>query len=243
MRTQATPVSERATMSAWQTMPRIGGVAALVQALAYGLFLLLVLVVLPAQGGIQVADYLNPASLLAKAAAHPQTVPFIVALDLLNIAFGIFPFLLLLALVSHLIQATSNERILALGFALINAALYLAAAAIDSAGLPAFVQLYQQHAQDAITGYRVLETVTLQLGNAAAASYGIAILVATRAAWRTKTLPRPFVWLSLIWGAIAVLSWPFIIIGASGPIVGIIWSVWVGILLIRAPTLAKIKAM
>jgi hypothetical protein len=212
---------------------RAGSLAAFAQALAYLLFLVLVLAVLPAQGGIQVADFLNPASLLAKAVAHPQTVPTIVILDLLNIGFGVFPLLVLFALVQSFPQATIEERVLVVGFVLINTTLYVASAAIDSGGFPAFVQLYQQHAQEAVTGYRVLETVTLQLGNAAAASYGVAVLVATSTAWRTRAVPRPFVWLSLVWGAIAVFSWPFIIIGALGPVVGIVWSVWSGLLLWR----------
>lgn len=100
------------------------------------------------------------------------------------------------------------------------------------------VQLYQQHAQGAVTGYQVLETVTLQLGNAAAASYGIAILIMASAAWRTRALSRPVVWLSFVWGAIAVLSWPFIVIGAVGPIVGIVWSGWMGLVLWRVAATA-----
>jgi hypothetical protein len=215
-------------------MTRLGSLAAFAQALAYLLFLALVLVVLPAQGSIQVADFLDPASLLAKAATHSQTVPTLVTLELLDIGFGVFPLLVVVALMQQLVQATASERYLMLGFIIINTALWLAAAAIDTGGLPAFVQLYQQHPDEARTGYRVLETVTLQLTNAAAAAYGVSILVVTKAAWRPKALPRPFLWLSLIWGAIAILSWPFIIIGAVGPLVGIFWSVWVGVLLWRA---------
>ena len=221
-------------MTKWLSMYRIGSLAALLLALGYLLFVVLVVVVLPAQGGIQVADFLDPARLLAKVAAHPQTVPTIVTLDLFNIGFGVLPFVILLALLQSIPQATRNERTLALGFVLINATLYLAAAAIDSGGLPAFVQLYQQQAQEAVTGYRVLETITLQLGNAAAASYGLATMIVAAVALRTQALSRPFLWLSLVWGAIALLSWPFIVIGAIGPLVGVVWSIWAGVVLWRS---------
>lgn len=215
-------------------MNRLGGIAALLQSCAYLLFLLGVLLVLPTQSGIQVADFLNPASLLAKAAAHQQAISIIVSIDLLNIGFGVFPFLILLALIQSIPQAPSNERILVIGFVLVNTALFVAAGAIDSGGLPAFVQLYQQHPQEAQIGYQALQTVALQLSNAAAASYGVSILIMTRAAWRPKALSRAFLWLSLVWGVIAILSWPFIIIGAVGPIVGIVWSIWAGVLLLRS---------
>jgi hypothetical protein len=220
-------------------MNRLGGIAALLQSGAYLVFLVLVLVVLPTQS-IQVADFLDPGSLLAKAAAHPQAIPVIVTIDVLNIGFGVFPFLVLLALIQGISQATTNERILVVSFVVVNMALFVAAGAIDSGGFPAFVRLYQQHAQGAAAGYQTLETVALQLTNAAAASYGVSILVMAVAAWRTKALTRPFLWLSLGWGAIAVLSWPFIIIGAVGPVVGIIWSTWTGILLLRGEQVAHV---
>lgn len=222
----------------WWNMRRIGGISALLQGGSYILFLLLVLVLLPLQGGIHVADYLDPANLLGKAAAYPQTVSSLVVLSLLYIGFGVFPFLMLLALVQTIPQATRNERLLVVGFVLINTTLSLAAAAINSGSLPSYVQLYQQHVQEAVTGYRVVGDIYLQLGNAAAAAYGMATIVLGVAALRGNALPRSFAWLSLVWGAIAILSWPFILIGAIGPIVGIIWSLWVGLLLWRIPSSA-----
>lgn len=118
---------------------RIGGLAATGQAAAYVGFLMLVVV-------------------------HPGTEPLLLAIDLLSIAFGILPLLVLVGLVQRITNISASECYLMFGFIVVNTALRLAAAAIDSAGLPRFLQLYTQHPDEAQSGYQVLGTVTLQLG-------------------------------------------------------------------------------
>lgn len=212
---------------------RIGGLAAFGLALAYVGFLALILVFLPAFGGYALTDYTDAAELLRKAALHPSVQPFLLAYDLLNVAFGLLPPLFMVALERRLDKAARSERSLMLGFVFINAALWLAAAAIDSAGLPTFVQLYAQHPDEAVAGYRVLGILSLQLGNAGAFAYGLSLLVMSWAAWRAKALSRAFVGLSVVWGFMAVLSWPFVLAGGLSTIVGVVWCVWLGILFWR----------
>jgi hypothetical protein len=213
---------------------RIGGLAAFAQALAYLCFLALVLAILPAYGSYTLQDYTNPAELLRKAALHPSVQPFLLAYDLLTIAFGLLPLLVVVALGQRLEEATKSERQLMLGFVYINAALWLAAAAIDSAGLSTFLPLYVQHPDEAVAGYRVLGIVSLQLGNTGSFAYGLALLIQSWAAWRAKVFKRAFLVLSFVWGVIAVLSWPFVIAGAIGSLVGIVWCLWLSILLWRS---------
>ncbi len=213
---------------------KIGGLAAFGQALAYICFLTLVLGFLPAYGGYALTDYTDPAQLFLKAALHPSVQPFLLTYDLLNIAFGLLPPLIIVALMQRLNKATASERYLMLGFVFINAALWLAAAAIDSGGLPTFLQLYSQHPDEAGAGYRVLGTVSLQLGNAGSFAYGLSLLVMSWAAWRTNAFSRAFLILSFVWGMCAVLSWPFIIAGALSTVVGVVWCLWIGWLLFRS---------
>lgn len=215
---------------------KIGGLAAFGQALAYGCFLALVLGFIPALGQVALADYTDPATMLRKAALHPGVEPFLFAVDMLSIAFSLLPVLIMIALVERVNQATSSQRRLTLGLVLVNAALWLAAAAIDSSGQPMFLHLYTSgQTADAVTGYRVLGLINLELGNAASFAYGLSILVISFAAWRTSAFSRAFLVLSFVWGLVAVLSWPFVIAGAIGTLVGIIWCVWLGGLLWRAP--------
>lgn len=217
------------------TYLKIGGLAALGQALAYICFLTLVLGLLPAYGGYALTDYTDSAQVLRKAALHPSVQPFLLAYDLLNIAFALLPLLIIVALVQRLDKATMSERYLMLGFVFINAALWLAAAAIDSSGLSTFLQVYSQHPDEAVAGYRVLGVVSLQLGNAGSFASGLSVLIMSWATWRTKAFSRAFVGLSGVWGAIAVLSWPLVIAGALGTIVGVVWCVWLSLLLWRTP--------
>lgn len=220
---------------------RIGGLAALGQALAYLCFLALVLGFLPAIGGYALADYTDPATMLRKAALHPDVEPFLLAVDMLSIAFSLLPLLIIVALVQRVNQATASERRLTLGLVLINAALWLAAAAIDSSGQPMFLHLYSSgQAAEAITGYRVVGLINLELGNAASFAYGLSLLVISFAAWRTSAFSRAFLVLSFLWGVIAVLSWPFVIAGAIGSLVGVVWCLWLSILLFR-PQIARLS--
>ena len=219
-------------MNKWHNPHRIGGLAAVLQALAYVLFLVLVLGILPATGGYALSDYTDPATMLRKAALHPGVEPFLFTLDMLSIAFSLLPVFMMVALVQRVNQATASERRLTLGFVLINAALWLAAAAIDSSGQPMFLHLYTSgQAAEAITGYRIIGLINLELGNAASFAYGLAIVIISIGAWRTHAFSRAFLVLSGVWGLIAVLSWPFVVAGAIGTLVGIIWCLWLSTLL------------
>lgn len=223
-------------MKTRQDILRIGSLAARLQALAYVLFLVLVLGFIPAIGGVALSDYTDPATMLRKAALHPGMEPFLFAVDMLSIGFSLLPVFIIVALVQRVSQATASERRLTLGFVLVNAALWLAAAAIDSSGQPMFLHLYTSgQAADAVNGYRVVGLINLELGNAASFAYGLSILVISWAAWRTSAFSRTFTVLSFVWGMIAVLSWPFVIAGAIGTLVGIVWCLWLGILLMRTP--------
>lgn len=223
-------------MKNWQGTLRIGSLATMLQALAYGLFLILVLGFIPAIGGVALSDYTDPATMLRKAASHPGMEPLLFTLDMLSIGFSLLPVCIMVSLVQRVNQATGSERRLTLGFVLVNAALWLAAAAIDSSGQPMLLHLYMSgQTADAVNGYRVVGLINLELGNAASFAYGLSILVISFAAWRTSAFSRAFLMLSFAWGLIAVLSWPFVIAGAIGSFVGIIWCVWLGILLWRVP--------
>lgn len=218
-------------MKNWQGKLRIGSLAAILQALAYVIFLVLVLRILPALGGYALSDYTDPATMLRKAALHPGVEPFLFALDMLSIGFSLLPLFIIIALVQQVSQATASERRLTLGFILINAALWLAAAAIDSSGQPMFLHLYSSgQTAEAINGYRIIGLINLELGNAASFAYGLSLLAISIAAWRTKAFSRAFLVLSFIWGLIAVLSWPFVIAGALGTLVGIVWCLWLSVL-------------
>lgn len=224
------------------TYQKMGSLAALGQAVTYACFLTLVLGLLPAFGGYALTDYTNAVQVLRKAALHSSVQPFLLTYDLLNIAFGLLPLIFVVALVQRLDKATRGERYLMLGFVTINAALWLAAAAIDSGGLSTFLPLYVQHPDEAVAGYQVLGIVSLQLGNAGSFAYGLALLVMSSAAWRTHAFSRVFLILSFMWSLVAVLSWPFVVAGAIGSVVGLVWCVWLGILLWRAPQPASVAS-
>lgn len=209
-----------------------GGLAALFQGLGYVAFSVATLGLVVTQGFATPDDFQHPEQILTLAATHPAAVALLSVLNGGYMAHAVCSFVVIVALIQVASKASLNHKFLAFGPALINSTLYLAAAATDLSGLPAFVHLYAQHPDEAIAGYRVLGTFVLQCENVAGAAYGLSVIVICWAMYQRRTLPRSLCILGMIWGAVALLSWPFFIVAALG-FTGILWCGWLGVVLIR----------
>lgn len=127
--------------------------------------------------GFAAEDFQHPERVLALAVTHPVAVMLLKVLDGFYLAQALLSLVVMVALVQRVQTVPLGLKLLTFGPTWITAALYLAAAATDLAGLPMFVQLAAQHDDQPIAGYRVLVTLTFQWENAADATYGVSILV------------------------------------------------------------------
>lgn len=206
-------------------LQKIGGVGSIGNAFLCAIYLVFFLLVLPSLGLVGPNDWIDPVKSIAAQSASPITF-FLLNLEfiLLSIAF----ILIVLALRERMQASAPNlMRIGVIGVS-IACALWLAAGLIDIVGMPSIVS-----AKDA-SAYRAQMGVLLSMAIGGDYATGWALLLIGWAALKTKGLPRILSYLFMVVGIVMILAFvvqPFMFVSLF---LGIIWGLWLGVVLLRS---------
>ena len=210
------------------TVQKMGGVAALVLGFLFGALLLLLLVVLPAQG-------FGPGALNS-----PDTgIPFMARswlpalIDLIYLGNAVVFVLIVFALYERLRADAPALMPIVAAAGIVASSLFLVYAMINLTGTASIVSAYER---DPSTGGSVYVALRV-LGNATNAgalfAAGLAILLSGWVAYRAARLPAALCYLMLLAGFATALSFKLLALGLFGVLLAPIWSVWLGVSFFR----------
>ena len=207
---------------------KTGSAAALALGFLFGALLLLLAVVLPAQG-------FGPGALNSPATG----IVFIassglpVLIDLIYLGNAVVFVLIVLALYERLRADAPAVMPVVVATGLVASALFLVYAMVNLTGNAGIVNFYDR---DPIVGSAVYVALRM-LGNAVNAgalfAAGLAILLSGWAALRARKLPAALCYLMLLAGFTTALSFAMLPLGLLGVLLAPVWSVWLGVSLWR----------
>jgi hypothetical protein len=207
---------------------RAGGIASIVLGVLFLCYILLLAVVLPAQG-------LGPGTL-----NNPGTgIPFVatsslpVAINAIYLGISVAWLLITMALDTRLRAGAPAVMQISAVAGLFASGLFLIYAMINIVGNPIAVSLYQN---DAVAGGAVYVTLraTANAMNAGALfAAGWSLLLAGWSALRLYGLPRILSVLLIGAGLAMIVSFVSLPVGLLGVLLAPVWSVWLGITLLR----------
>jgi hypothetical protein len=208
-------------------LQKIGGVGSIGFACLFAIYLVFFLLVLPRLGLVGPSDWIDPVKSNAARSTSPITF-FLINLEsiLMSIAF----ILIVLALRERMQAGAPNlMRIVVIGVS-IACALWLASALIDIVGSPSIVS-----AQD-VSARRAVIAMYFGLIIAGDHAFGWVLLLIGWVALKTRGLPRILSYLLMLCGILGILEFavqPFMFVGL---ILGIVWGLWLGVVLLRSKT-------
>ena len=212
-----------------RNLQKAGGVAALYEAAAYVVGMVVYLVVL---------DYPNVVDIGQKMTmlVDNETVLYVMNV-LIYVIFGAALVVLTLALHDRLRAGAPALSQVAAGFGLIWAGLVIAAGMVANIGTGVVVDLFAQNPAQAETVWLAVEVVYDGLGGGNEIVGGLWTLLVSWAALRSGALPRFLNYLGVLVGAAGVLSAIPLLAETGGIVFGlgqIIWFVWLGVVLLRS---------
>ena len=206
-------------------LQKIGGVASIGFACLCAIFLVFHLVVFPRLGLVGSSDWIDPVKINAAWNTSPITF---VLFNFEPILFSIALILIALALRERMQAGVPNlMQIVFIGVS-IACALLLAAAIIEITVSPTIASAQNLSTRRAVTA------MYLGLIFAGDHAMGWVLLLIGWAALKTRGLPRILSYLTMLYGIVLVLEFavhPFMDVGV---ILGIIWGVWLGVVLLRS---------
>jgi hypothetical protein len=206
-------------------LQKIGGVASLGFACLCVIYLVFHLVVFPRLGLVGPSDWIDPVKINAAWSTSPITF---VLFNFVPILFSIALILIALALRERMQAGVPNlMQIVVIGVS-IACALLLAAAIIEITVSPTIASAQNLSTRSAVTA------MYLGLIFAGDHAMGWVLLLIGWAALKTRGLPRILSYLTMLYGIVLALEFavhPFMDVGV---ILGIIWGVWLGVVLLRS---------
>jgi len=205
-------------------LQKIGGFASIGFACLCATFLVFYLVVFPRLGLIAPSDWIDPVKINAAWNTSPITF---VLFNFEPILFSIALILIALALREQMHAGVPNLMQIVIIGASITGALLLAAAIIEITVSPTIAS-----AQNLLTR-RAVTAMYFGLIFAGDHAMGWVLLLLGWAALKTRELPRILSGLTMLYGMVLILEFavrPFMNVGV---ILGIIWGVWLGGVLLR----------
>jgi hypothetical protein len=214
-------------------LKKVGGIAALYEAVAYVVGIVVFLLVLDYSGVVEPAQKLT---LLVDNHAILYMMNLFV-----YVVFGIF--LVVLALALHERLKTSSPAIaeIATALGLIWAGLVMASGMVANIGAGVVVDLYGRDPAQAASVWLAIDSVVEGIGGGNEIIGGLWTLLVSWAALRTRTLPRALNYIGIVVGAAGILSAVPSLGEAGGMVFGfgqIVWFVWLGVVLLRSHTSA-----
>jgi len=206
-------------------LQKIGGVGSIGFACLCAIFLVFYLLVCPRLGLVGPSDWIDPVKINAAWSTSPITL---VLLNLELILFSIALILIALALRERMQAGVPNlMQIVVIGVS-VACALLLASALIEITTSPTIASAQNLSTRRAVTA------MYFGLIFAGDHALGWVLLLIGWAALKTRGLPRILSYLLMLYGIIAILEFavhPFMFVGV---ILGIIWGVWLGVVLLRS---------
>jgi hypothetical protein len=206
-------------------LQKIGGVGSIGFACLCVIYLVFFLLVFPRFGLVGPSDWIDPVKSNAAWSTSPITI---ILMNLESILLSIALILIALALRERMQAGVPNlMRIVVIG-ASIACVLWLASALIDITGSPSIAS-----AQD-VSARRAVIAMYFGLIFAGDHALGWVLLLIGGAALKTRGLPQILSYLLMLCGILGILEFavqPFMFVGL---ILGIIWGVWLGVVLLRS---------
>ena len=216
---------------------KLGAIASLMLGVLFLGYIGLLAVVLPAQG-------LGPGTL-----NNPATgIPFVAAsalplvIDAIYIGIAITFLLITLALYDRLRPAAPVMMPISAAAGLLASGLFLIYAMINIVGNPIAVSMYQH---DTVAGgiiYVTLRATANAINAGALFAAGWALLLAGWSACSARSLPRLLGYLVIGAGVAMMVSFVLLPIGLLGVLLAPVWSIWLGITLLRESRAASAPA-
>lgn len=217
-----------------KNLQKMGGFAALYSGAA-----LLVAMV----GFLVVVDTLGVTDPLQKVAQLVENQAFLYFLNLISyVIWGIILVVLVLALNERLKADSPAMMQIATAIGLIWACIVIASGQVTNLGMGIVVDLYSKDPAQAATVWMAIESVANGLGSASGEILGGTwVLLVSWAALQTKELSRALNYFGVAVGVAGLFSAAPALFGVLGIIFGlgkIVWSIWLGIVMLRSKTSA-----
>ncbi len=217
-------------MKTWLTMPRAGGIAGILHAVAFVAGPVVMAVTL-ARLGLRAADMADPAKALP---AVLKAYGAFATWAGMYVVLGASVLVLALAVDQRLRAGVPSLMRAATATGLIATAFFVAAGVLTMTGVPEIAAHYPANHDQAGGAYLAFQAVTDGLLSAASVAYGAWLVLASWAAIRVKAFSRGLNYTGFTWGIVAVLA-PFSADLAVLQLLGPIWALWIGIVLLRSP--------
>jgi hypothetical protein len=212
-----------------KTIQKIGGFASLAFGLSFTVLLIL-LITIASQGYVPGSGN-NPGKALEFAGS--SIIPYIIYLLYMLLALLIV--LIIMALADRLKDRAPVQMQLAMIAASATGIFFLVYAMLGYVGEPILIGVYQQDASLGATAYLAMRVVSNALNSSAIFAAGWAILLTGWAAIRTVDFPKALASLLLLAGGLSVCAFLIPIFSLIAPLLYVIWSVWLGVFLLREP--------
>jgi hypothetical protein len=218
-------------------LQKTGALASIVLGILFLGYLVLLAVVLPAQG-------LGPGTL-----NNPATgIPFVaasalpLAIDAIYIGIAVTFLLLTLALFDRLRSAAPALMQISVVTGGLASGLFLLYAMINLVGNPIAVDMYQHDSAAGGVIYVTLRATANAFNAGALFTAGWALLLAGWAGRATNVLPNVLGYLMVGAGLAMIVSFVLLPVGLLGVLLAPVWSIWLGITLLRGRTVIRSAA-
>jgi hypothetical protein len=221
-----------------QNLQKIGGFAAIGLGLLFIGYIVLLFVIMPAQG-------VGPGTLNDPSHGIPflatSRLPMLIDFIYMGIAIAIL--LITLSLVDRLNEFAPGVMQISNAAGVIATALFLGYAMINFVGNPITVSVYANDTTAGGTLYLTLRVISNGLNAAALFASGWAILLSGWAALGSGRLPKLLSYLMIGAGAAMVVSFVLLPVGLLAVVLAPVWSIWLGIsFLVKQNQIALVTA-
>lgn len=214
-----------------KNIQKIGGFASLAFGISFTILLIL-LITIASQGYVPGSGN-NPTKALEFAAN--SSIPYVIYL--LYMLSALLIALIVIALADRLKGGSPVQMQLAIMAVGATSVLFLAYAMLGYVGEPMLIGVYQQDASLGASAYLAMRVVSNALNTSAIFTAGWAILLAGWAAIRVVDFPKALASLLLLAGGLSVSAFLIPIFSLLTPLLYIVWSIWLGVFLLREPAL------
>ena len=212
---------------------KAAGIGAILQGVFFVIVLVLILAVLPGFGLQGPNDFADPAKVLPFVASQPFVAFWLFPGDIL---FAVFLILTVMGLHDRLQNNSPALMRLATAAGLVATTLILANGTIGNS----VVQLARSYPQNRDAAESAFLTLSLVSSNGVGLvsggifAYGWWAVLISWVALRAGTFPKALNYVGVLFGVAGIGAIFILPLGFLGPVVGIVWCLWLGVILLRA---------
>jgi hypothetical protein len=214
------------------SIQKIGGIGALLQALYFVWILAFVFAVLPAQGFTTPEALTDP----VKGLTSWTNSPALYLLSFADLIFAAGLTLAGLALYARLRSEGANGVQIGTVAGMVAVPLFLATGMTAIIGIPQIIGMYPNDPNGASAAYAAVNALNTALGFAAVFAYGWWLEFVNWNALQTGALPKPLALVGLVSGVACILFFAIQLLAPITLVLGLVWSLWLGVILLRSAT-------